>query len=83
MAHTRIGQLARMPAVGTGRIDLKILLQPALPCDMLHDAVGCRGAADIAEADKKYFRFHADKDSESRAAIQNLFIALWHFLSHA
>jgi hypothetical protein len=48
-------------------INLKLLLQPCLPDQILHDKLSHGGAADIAVANKKYL-FH--RNSPSRYAVK-------------
>ena len=51
--HSRIWQLACMPAHSAGRIYLNTILQTRLSNHMLHNAVSRRRSADISEADKE------------------------------
>ena len=51
-SHTAVGQLSYVPVADTGRVDFKLVAQPRLFYETLHDAFTRRGAADIAEANK-------------------------------
>lgn len=57
-AHTGVRQFAGMSRIGAGRIDLDYIGK-SLPFDhAFENAVRRRRAADITEADEKYFCFH-------------------------
>ena len=66
-AHAGVGQFARVPRVGSGRVDSDPAAESPLFDDVVHDAVGRRGAADISEADEKDIGLHGRKDNENRA----------------
>ncbi|GEM_PF-6539143 len=48
-----VGTLADMPGSGTRAVDLELIGQACFFHEMAEDALGERGAADVAEADKK------------------------------
>ena len=58
-AHAFIGQLPHVPTANAGGVYLELVGQPSLVHQALHHGMGSRRAADVAEADEKYFPFHA------------------------
>ena len=55
LPHSSVGQVANMPAADAGRINFKAISVVMLVNDVLHDSMGSRRAADVAEADEKQF----------------------------
>ena len=51
-AHAAVGQLTYVPASDARRIDFKLILKPCFFYKTLHDSLGCRRAADVAQADE-------------------------------
>ena len=51
-AHAAVGQLPHVPAPDARRIDFKLILKPRFFYKTLHDSLGSRRAADVAQADK-------------------------------
>src|SRR5439155_16524493 len=59
LGRPRIGCRARVPAAGAGALHLDLAVEAALVDQVAHDALGCRGAADVAHADEQDARFRA------------------------
>ena len=68
--HPRIGQFAPMSAVGPRRIHLDPLRKSRKPGLRSQNALGGRGAADVAQTDKQYTCFHRPKDTLCRTPYQ-------------
>ena len=64
-AHARIGQFAAVSPIGSRGVDPERPGQAASLHDAVHDALGGRRTADIAEADKQYSRFHMVEISDA------------------
>ena len=56
--HTVVGQLSDMPGADTGGVNIEIIDETTPLDEMMHDAIGSRRAADIAQADKEKTLFH-------------------------
>ena len=52
--HALVGQLANVPWSDSCRVDIKLAGLSGIIDVFLHDGIGCRGSADIAQTDEKY-----------------------------